>query len=282
MTRSPLARAVRTLLRRRTALVGLVLVGFLGVMGLVGPLVAPYDPDARHVAEQPPSAAHWFGTDELGRDLFSGVLHGARVSLMIGFISVGIALSVGLVLGSISGLAGGRFDLVLQRGVDVMMSFPSILLAILIVALTDRPSLAMAMVAVGIVGVPATTRLTRAAVLQVKEMEYVQAARAVGASPLRVMAVAILPNITAPLVVQATLGFATALLEAAGLSFLGLGAQPPTKEWGLMVRAGWDTWRTSPWLITFPGLCIFVAVLSLNLLGDGLRDALDPRERGSR
>lgn len=278
----PALRTFRLLVRKRDALAGLVLVTLLALAGIFGPWLAPHDPDARFAAETPPSAEHWFGTDELGRDLFSGVLQGARVSLLIGFISVGIALSTGLVLGSVSGYVGGRFDLLLQRVVDVMMSFPSMLLAILIVALTNRPSLGMAMVAVGVVGVPTYTRLVRAAVLQQAQMEYVQAARAIGASPARILVRAILPNCTAPLIVQATLGFATALLEAAGLSFLGLGAQPPVKEWGLMVRAGWDTWRTSPWLITFPGACIFVAVLSLNLLGDGLRDVLDPRQRGSR
>ena len=271
-------QALRRLVRNRSALVGLVLVAVIAAAGVFAPWVAPHDPDARFASEQRPSASHWFGTDELGRDVFSGVVHGARVTLMIGFISVGIALSLGLVLGATSGYAGGRLDLVLQRGVDVMMSFPSILLAILIVALTDKPSLQMAMIAVGIVGVPSYTRVVRASVLQQKELEYVQAARALGASPGRILVRGILPNCMAPIVVQATLGFAAAILEAAGLSYLGLGAQPPTKEWGLMVKAGWETWGTSPWIITFPGLFIFVAVLSLNLLGDGLRDVLDPRE----
>ncbi|MEM7247549.1 MAG: ABC transporter permease [Acidobacteriota bacterium] len=268
--------------RRRSAVVGAVLVGFLVLAGVFGPLLAPYDPDERHAGfeEHPPSAQFWFGTDELGRDLFSGVIYGARVTLLVGCISVGLALSVGLVLGSISGYLGGRVDLFLQRVVDVMMSFPSILLAILIVALTEKPSLTMAMVAVGIVGIPTYTRLVRATVLQQREQEYVTAAKAMGASTPRILIRGILPNIVAPVTVQATLGFATAILEAAGLSFLGLGAQPPTKEWGLMVKAGWDTWSTSPWIITFPGACIFVAVLSLNLLGDGLRDVLDPRQRG--
>lgn len=272
-------RLVRQFLRRRSAVLGLVLVLGLLTCGLAAPWIAPYGPDERFVSEQAPSFTHWFGTDDLGRDLLSGVMHGARITLLIGVISVGIALSAGLVLGSISAYAGGKIDLVLQRVVDVMMSFPSILLAILIIAVTDKPSLAMAMVAVGIVGIPTYTRLVRASVLQQREQEYVLAARALGASPLRILGLGILPNIVAPVMVQATLGFATAILEAAGLSFLGLGAQPPTKEWGLMVKAGWDTWATSPWIIAFPGACIFVAVLSLNLLGDGLRDVLDPRQR---
>jgi peptide/nickel transport system permease protein len=275
-------RLARLLVRNRTALAGLVLVGLLAFAGVAGPWIAPHDPDQRFVSEQPPSGEHWFGTDGLGRDLFSGVLHGARITLMVGFISVGIALSVGLTLGAVSGYVGGWFDSILQRFVDVMMSFPGILLAILIVAVTDRPSLGMAMIAVGIVGIPAYTRVVRATVMQQAELDYVAAARAIGASPLRIVTRGILPNIMGPVVVQATLGFAAAILEAAGLSFLGLGAQPPTKEWGLMVKAGWDTWRSAPWIMTFPGLFIFLAVLSLNLLGDGLRDVLDPRDRGSR
>ena len=274
---SPWRKRARQLGRNRSALVGLVLVLALALCGALAPWIAPHDPDARFRSERPPSGEHWFGTDELGRDVFSGVVHGARVTLMIGFISVGIALSCGLLLGSTSAYAGGRFDLLLQRLIDVMMSFPGILLAILIVALTDKPSLQMAMIAVGIVGIPSYTRVVRASVLQQKELDYVQAARAIGASPGRILVRGILPNIVGPVVVQATLGFATAILEAAGLSYLGLGAQPPTKEWGLMVKAGWETWATSPWIITFPGLFIFIAVLSLNLLGDGLRDILDPR-----
>jgi len=279
---TPLRLAVTRLLRRRSAVAGAVLVLCLALAGAFAPWIAPHDPSERFQSRQAPSAAHWFGTDELGRDILSGVAHGARVTLMIGFISVGIALSVGLLLGSVSAYAGGAVDLVLQRLIDVMMSFPSILLAILIVALTEKPSLAMAMIAVGVVEIPAYTRLVRAAVLQQRELDYVHAARALGASPLRILALGILPNCVAPILVQATLGFATAILEAAGLSFLGLGAQPPTKEWGLMVKAGWDTWAVAPWIITFPGACIFVSVLSLNLLGDGLRDVLDPRMHGSR
>ena len=277
MTRA--GRFLRQVARNRSAAIGLALVLLIACAGLLAPWVAPHDPDMRFRSEQAPSGEHWFGTDELGRDVFSGVVHGARVTLMIGFISVGIALSCGLVLGGISAYAGGTFDLLLQRVIDVMMSFPGILLAILIVALTDKPSLQMAMIAVGIVAIPAYTRVVRACVLQQKELEYVQAARALGASPLRILVRGILPNCVAPIVVQSTLGFASAILEAAGLSYLGLGAQPPTKEWGLMVKAGWETWGTSPWIITFPGLFIFVTVLSLNLLGDGLRDVLDPRER---
>lgn len=276
---SDLKKRLRPFLRNRSAMIGLALVGMLAFAGVFAPLIAPHPPDERFSSEIAPSAEHFFGTDELGRDVFSGVLHGARVTLMIGFISVGIALSTGLVLGATSAYVGGKFDLLLQRIIDVMMSFPGILLAILIVALTDQPSLQMAMVAVGIVGVPSYTRVVRASVLQQKELEYVQAARAIGASPTRILVRSILPNCMAPIVVQATLGFASAILEAAGLSYLGLGAQPPTKEWGLMVKAGWDAWATSPWIMAFPGLFIFLAVLSLNLLGDGLRDVLDPRER---
>ncbi len=275
-------RMMRLLVRNRTALAGLIMVSVLVFAGIFGPALAPHDANARAVSRQPPSATHWFGTDELGRDIFSGVLHGARVSLAIGIISVGIALSLGLAIGATSAWIGGWFDTVLQRFVDVLMSFPGILLAILIVALTDRPSLQMAMVAVGIVAVPAYTRIVRAAVLQQKELEYVQAARAMGASSGRILVLGVLPNCVGPIVVQATLGFAAAILEAAGLSYIGLGAQPPTKEWGLMVRSGWESWQVAPWIITFPGLCIFLAVLSLNLLGDGLRDVLDPRDAGSR
>ena len=259
----------------------------------MAPYLAPHPPKARYEgmwlappgAEAPVELFHqkiprfWLGTDEHGRDLLSRILYGARVSLLIGIISVGISLLLGGSSGLVAGYSGGWFDTTLMRVVDVMLAFPSILLAILIVAVFPKPGLAHAMVAVGIVGIPSYARLVRGSVLAEKEKDYVQACYALGMRHRRVLLRHILPNILAPLIVQATLGYATAILDAAGLSFLGLGAQDPEIEWGLMLKDGKDLISSAWWVITFPGIAILVTVLGFNLFGDGLRDVLDPRRR---
>jgi len=256
---------------------GLIVLGLI-VVGALGPLLAPFDPIAQDLYNrlQAPSATHPMGTDEFGRDVFSRVIYGARISMRIGLICISIALSAGTAMGLLAGYRGGVIDTIIMRLVDVMLAFPSILLAIAIVAVTG-PGIDNVMVAVSIVLVPQFARLVRAAALSVREAAYVQASRALGASDLRIALLSVLPNCLAPLIVQASLSLATAILDAAGLSFLGLGAQPPTPEWGAMLNGGRELLLTAPWVMTFPGLAIFTVALGLNLLGDGLRDALDPK-----
>jgi len=256
---------------------GALLALFLTVAA-AAPWVAPQDPLAQDLYGRlsPPSARHWFGTDDFGRDILSRVVYGSRVSLRVGVAAVAIALAAGTAIGLIAGYRGGLSDNVLMRLMDLMLAFPSILLAIVVVAVLG-PSLNNAMLAVGIVSIPQYARLVRASVLSIREQDYVTAARALGAGDLRIVLVAILPNCLAPLTVQATLGMAGAILDAAGLSFLGLGAQPPTPEWGAMLSGGRDFILSAPWVLTFPGLAILLTVLAFNLLGDGLRDALDPK-----
>lgn len=230
------------------------------------------------VSERPDRAPHLLGTDALGRDLFSRLLHGARISLAVGFGCVALSMLFGVAMGLAAGYLGGFWDTLLMRSVDLMLAFPSILLAVAVVAVLGN-SLINAMVAVGIVGIPVFARVTRASVLVVKRLEYVQAAVAQGATSLRIVLRHILPNCLGPLVVQATLALGVAVLDAAALSFLGLGAKPPQPEWGAMLA---DTYRyigKAPWLAVGPGLAILGLVLGFNLLGDGLRDALDPRRR---
>ncbi len=240
--------------------------------------IAPQDPLVQDLYGRlsPPSGKNWFGTDDFGRDILSRVIHGARVSLHVGVAAVAIALVVGTAIGLIAGYWGGLLDNVLMRLMDLMLAFPSILLAIVVVAVLG-PSLSNAMLAVGIVSIPQYARLVRASVLSIREQDYVTAARALGAGDARIILTAILPNCIAPLIVQSTLGMAGAILDAAGLSFLGLGAQPPTPEWGAMLSSGRDFILSAPWVLTFPGLAILLTVLAFNLLGDGLRDALDPK-----
>lgn len=264
--------------QNRLSIVGLALIAGFLLLAFAAPLIAPADPmqQALYNRLSPPTLAYPFGTDDFGRDILSRVIYGARISLRVGVVAVLIALLLGTGIGLVAGYWGGWIDQVLMRVMDLLLAFPSILLAIGIVAILG-PGLENAMLAVGIVAVPQYARLVRASVLTVRETDYVLAARALGASDVRILAIAILPNCLAPLIVQATLGLATAILDAAGLSFLGLGAQPPIPEWGAMLSQGRELIVRAPWVLTFPGGAIFLTVLAFNLVGDGLRDALDPK-----
>jgi ABC-type dipeptide/oligopeptide/nickel transport system permease subunit len=250
----------------------------LVVLAVFAPQVAPYDPLAVSPFDAllPPSTEHWMGTDTLGRDMLSRVIFGSRISLRLGLVSVSIALTIGVVIGSVAGYVGGRVDDVLMRVIDVLLAFPSLILALLAVFALG-PGLTNAMIAVGISAIPSYARVTRGEVLSAKENLYVQAAEAVGAPTLVIMFRHILPNIIAPNIVIAALGTGIAILAGSALSFLGLGAQAPTPEWGLMLAQGRGFMQLAWWLSFFPGLAIMVTVMSLNLLGDGLRDVLDPR-----
>lgn len=283
---------LRRILRQRSAKIGLAILGFLLLVAVFAPVIAPYDPEqvligvenvkkreapCIHLLGCPADRPqHLMGIDGNVRDEFSRVIFGARVSLFIGFTTVGFAIVVGTLLGSVAGFLGGWMDNVIMRFMDVLLAFPSLLLAIAIVTVLGR-GLQNALLAIAIVSIPVYARVVRASVLSVKEQEYVDASRALGASNAHILFLRILPNALPPLIVQGTLGIATAILDAAALSFLGLGAQPPTPEWGTMLGSERNQVFTSPHLVFYPGLAIMVTVLSFNLLGDGLRDALDPR-----
>jgi peptide/nickel transport system permease protein len=275
-----LQRAWRRFALNRGAVAGAVILTAFLLTALLAPWIAPYSPTAQDLAVRlsPPSWGHWLGTDDLGRDLLSRLIHGTRVSLRVGVISVALALVAGTALGLVAGYKGGRVDEFLMRALDVLLAFPSILLAILVVAILG-PSLENAIVAIAVVNIPIYARLVRAAVMGIKHQEYIEASLAAGASHWRIVSQHILPNCLTPITVQATLGIGTAILETAGLSFLGLGAQPPTPEWGTMLNDARPYIRDAWWIITFPGVAIIVTVLGFNLLGDGLRDMLDPKGR---
>ena len=290
--RGVVADAAGALLRNRPALVGMTILGVLLATAILADVIAPYPPqkilfnegaeprDAPciHLLGCPvDQAEHVMGIDSNGRDEFSRVIHGARVSLFIGFFAVGFAIVLGAGLGAVAGYAGGWADNGIMRFMDVLLAFPSLLLAIALVTLLG-PGLNNALIAIGIVQIPIYARIIRSSVLSVKEMDFVTAERALGASPVRILVRRILPNSLTPLIVQGTLGIATAVLDAAALSFIGLGAQPPTAEWGAMIGIERNiAFRTAPFLIFFPGAALALTVLGFNLLGDGLRDALDPR-----
>lgn len=278
--RSALGDFFRALLRTTTGRVGAAIILLILLVAALAPLLAPYSPVAidppNRLAD--PSLAHLFGTDELGRDVFSRVLYGSRISLQVGVVSVSIAVVLGVLLGMTSGFYGGTVDLLVMRLVDIMQAFPGFLLALAIIAMLG-PSLQNAMIAVGVGEAPGYARLVRGSVLAIKQQDYVMAARVLGASDHRLMRTAVLPNVLAPIVVLATLGFPVAVLAAAALSFVGLGAQPPSPEWGAMIVGGRTYITTAPWLINFPGLAIFATVLGFNLFGNAVRDALDPRLR---
>lgn len=273
-----MSRSVRVFMRNRTAITGLLVLVLLVLAALLAPVLVPHDPLSADLARMlsSPSRVHPLGTDELGRDILSRILHGARISLTLGFVAVGIALAIGVPLGAIGAYRGGWTDLAVMRFVDILLSFPPILLAISVVVVLG-PSLYNAMIAIGIAQMPVYARLVRSVVLSLKEREYVEAARALGASDARIVFAHILPNCLSPLIVQSTLQVASAILSAAALGFLGLGAQPPIPEWGAMLSKARLYLRVAPNLSIFPGLAILVTTLAFNLLGDGLRDALDPR-----
>jgi peptide/nickel transport system permease protein len=268
--------------RNRLALVGLALVVVLAVSAALAPWLAPYDPARQSLIEKraKPGAKYVLGADEFGRDILSRVIYGSRVALLVGVLSALIAVVGGLLLGTVAGFAGGWLDAVMMRGIEILLAFPYLLLALAIVAALGTGALNTT-IAVGIWGVPAVTRIVRGSVLALRETEYVGAARALGAPVTAVLHRHILPNIAPSLIVYATLFMANAILLEAALSFLGLGVQPPTASWGLMVSTGRDVLLVAPHVATVPGLAIMVAVLAFNLVGDGLRDALDPRLRGS-
>ena len=276
---SPRMIALRALVRRPSAVIGLgILIAFV-LLAVFAPLIVPYDPVTTSwtLVRKPPSALHWFGTDELGRDVLSRVVTGARASLMAGLVSVTIALGIGVPLGLVAGYRGGLVDGLISRMTDAMLACPFLILAIALAAFLG-PNLKNAMIAIGVTTTPIFIRLTRGQVMTIKVEEYVEATRALGTPPLRIVVFHILPNILPALLVQATLSIAAAIIAEAALSFLGLGQQPPSPSWGSMLNASQRFLGTAPWMALWPGLAIFLVVLSLNLLGDGLRDALDPSE----
>ncbi len=276
----PWRRALRRLRRRRGAMLGGVVVLLFVAMALLAPWLSPYDPIATSwtAIRKAPSAAHWFGTDEIGRDVLSRVIWGTQASLLAGVVSVSIALLIGVPIGLAAGFLGGWVDSVISRITDAFLACPFLILAIALAAFLG-PSLQNAMIAIGISAAPIFVRLTRAQVINLLVEDYIEAARAVGNPPWRIALRHVLPNITAPVMVQATLAIASAVIAEASLSFLGLGQQPPAPSWGSMLNTAKNYVDNAPWMAIWPGMSIFVLVLSFNLLGDGLRDALDPRQR---
>jgi peptide/nickel transport system permease protein len=277
---SPSARAWRRLLERKSAVLGLVIMVLFVLIAVFAPLIAPYDPVQQSwtSVRRAPSLQHWFGTDESGRDLFSRVIFGARASLLAGVVSISIALALGVPIGLLAGYSGKWIDALISRITDAMLACPFLILAIAMAAFLG-PSLQNAMIAIGITAAPIFVRLTRGQVMAVKVEDYVEAARAVGNPPIRIALKHILPNILPALIVQATISIATAIIAEASLSFLGLGQQPPAPSWGSMLNTAQRFLTNAPWMAVWPGIAIFLAVLSFNILGDGLRDALDPKER---
>jgi peptide/nickel transport system permease protein len=277
---SPASRALRRLVHRKGAMFGLAVIGVFVAAAVFAPLLSTYDPTAQSwtAVRKPPSLQHLLGTDDVGRDILARILFGARSSLLAGVISVSIALTIGVPLGLTAGYVGGFLDAVISRLTDAMLAIPFLILAIALAAFLG-PSLGNAMIAIGVSTTPIFVRLTRGQVMAVKVDDYVEAARAVGNPPWRVVLVHILPNILPALMVQASLSIAAAIIAEAALSFLGLGQQPPAPSWGSMLNAAQRFLASAPWMAVWPGLAIFLTVLSFNLLGDGLRDALDPRER---
>ncbi len=274
---------ISQLLRHRLGMLGLILTIVLIIMGIFGPYIAPYDPNAIDPVARfaPPSLDHPMGGDDFGRDILSRILHGARVSLQVGFIAVGIAATVGSTLGLVAGYAGRVVDEIIMRAMDVLFAFPAILLAIAIMAALGK-GVENAMIAIGIVYIPIFARIARGSVLSIREEEFIEAARSCGATDVRILFKHILPNAMAPLIVETTLSLAFAILAEAALSFFGLGLQPPDASWGRMLSEGRGFFRQAPWMAIFPGLAIMFTVMGFNFLGDGLRDAMDPSLRGQR
>jgi len=275
---SPARLALRSLVRRPSAIFGFTVLALVAVLAVFAPWIAPYDPLATSWAlvRKAPSAAHWFGTDEVGRDLLSRVIWGGRASLSAGVIAVAIAVGVGVPIGMLAGYLGGWVDAIISRLTDAMLAIPFLILAIALAAFLG-PSLGNAMIAIGITATPIFVRLSRGQVLSARAEDYVEAARAVGNPPARILMRHILPNIAPPVLVQGTLAIAAAIIAEASLSFLGLGQQPPSPSWGSMLNTAQRFLTQAPWMAIFPGLAIFLTVLAFNLFGDALRDALDPR-----
>ena len=275
--------AMRHFKKNRLAMGGMAVMILLYVVTLVTPLIAPYDPAAQGdiITSRylPPSGEHLFGTDKFGRDIFSRTLYGAQISLSIGFVAVGISITLGTMVGALSGYFGGWVDAVLMRLTDMMLAFPRLVLLIVVIAIFENPSFWLVVIVLGLTGWMGTSRIVRGEVLSLREREFVQAARALGFSDFRIITRHVVPNTMAPVIVSATLGIGLTILTEASLSFLGLGVQPPTPTWGNMVADGRDALTQAWWIATFPGLAIVLTVVAFNLLGDGLRDALDPRLR---
>ncbi|WP_116996992.1 ABC transporter permease [Desertimonas flava] len=278
--RSRPAEVWSAVVANRLAVVGLVVLGLLVVAAVIGPTIAPFGINEQNITNRfaGPSRDHWFGTDDLGRDVFSRVLVASRGSLQVGAVAVGIALGLGVPIGLVAGFYGGLADGALMRLMDIVFSFPAILLAIAIVAVRG-PGLLNAMIAIGIVYMPIFARITRGSVISVRNEVYVRAARSLGASGPRIMRRHVLPNVVGPIIVQTSLSLAFAILSEAALSFLGLGVQPPQPSWGRMLADGRGFMKQAPWIGIFPGLAIVATVMAFNLVGDGLRDALDPRQK---
>nr|WP_302597709.1 ABC transporter permease [uncultured Cellulosilyticum sp.] len=270
----------QALIQNKAAVAGMIIIGLLIFIALFGKFLTPYDPNYADLAvnKQPPSAAHIFGTDEQGRDIFSRVIAGTRVSLSVGFIAVAFALTIGTVLGAIAAYRGGIVDTIIMRCMDIMMSIPDILLAIALMAALGR-GIDKAVIAIGLVTIPEYARIVRGSMMSIKDSEYVQAAKIMGNSDGQIIFKHILPNVLSPIIVRATLGISTAVLNTAALGFLGLGVQPPAAEWGDMLGRARSFIFEAPYMLIFPGIAITITVLAFNLLGDGLRDAFDPKAR---
>lgn len=270
--------AMRRFMRNKTAVVSTIIVIIMALMAIFAPYITKYDTETMDLSAvlQGPSAEHWFGTDNYGRDLFSRVVYGGRISLVVGFVSVGIGCLFGCTLGAIAGYYGKKADLIIMRVLDVFQAIPSMLMAISISAMLGT-GVVNCMLAVGITGIPKYARITRAAVMSIKENEYIEAARALGEKDGKIILKHLIPNSLAPIIVQATLGIATGILSCASLSFIGLGVTPPTPEWGSILSDAKDYIHGSLHFIMFPGVAIVLAIVTMNLIGDGLRDALDPR-----
>ena len=268
----------QNLKRNRLALAGGCVVGLLFVVSLLAPLLVPFDPNGINAWQvlSPPSWHHWFGTDELGRDVLSRVIYGARISLKVGFVAIGIAVAIGTLVGLVSGYYSGIVDIALMRFVDIMLCFPAFFLILAVIAIRE-PSIWNIMIVIGLTGWMGVARLVRAETLSIREMDYIMAARCIGCSNFRIIFRHILPNAISPVLVAATLGVAGAILTESALSFLGIGVLPPTPSWGNILTSGKDYIEFAWWLSLFPGLAILVTVLAYNLLGEGIRDALDPR-----
>lgn len=276
--RSPWQMMIKRFKKNKRAMVGLYITALFIIVAILAPWISPYDPYAYNMKAllQPPSFSHPFGTDQFGRDVLSRIIHGSRISLMIGMVGVGISIIVGVSLGTIAGYFGGLIDSIIMRIMDILLAFPGFLLALAIISILG-PNMLNVMIAIGIFSIPVFARIMRSSVISVKYKEFIEATKSLGGSHFFIIMKHVIPNCIAPIIVLSTMRIATAILTAAGLSFLGLGAQPPSPEWGAMLNEGREYIRSATHLSTVPGLIIMLVVLGFNMLGDGLRDALDPQ-----